>query len=229
MDRMTKLFATAIAIAAGMIVLLGYLIPPLLPDANLVAVTLTFLRDQMVRWAVIIAAFAFILGFFNILRVHLGRVAHGRRGALYSGVLILSAIVSLGLTLVGRLAASLESLPAATSLVTASDWWFQYVLSPLQASVTGLIAFTLALAGFRLLRKRRNVGAVLFLLSAIIVLLGTLQLPGAIGEQLVRLREWWITVPTMAGMRGLLIGVGLGTLLMGLRVITGLDRPYSDR
>jgi len=29
-------------------------------------------------------------------------------------------------------------------------------------------------------------------------------------------------------MRGLLIGVGLGVLLVGLRVLTGTDRPYSE-
>jgi len=31
----------------------------------------------------------------------------------------------------------------------------------------------------------------------------------------------------IAGMRGLLLGVGLGTLAAGLRVLSGVDRPYG--
>lgn len=211
MGRLTKrVFPTAIAVAAGCLVLLGYLVPyPLL----------TFVRDELVRWAVIVAAFAFILGFFNLLRVHLGRMAQTRQGSLYGAVLILSALASLGLTLAGSLSSALRPL---------SEWWFRYVVSPLQASAAALIAFTLAVAAFQLLRHRRSAGALVFLFAAAVSLLGTLPLSGPAGQWLVLLRQWWLAVPAMAGMRGLLIGVGLGILLVGLRIITGLDRPHSD-
>jgi hypothetical protein len=211
MGRLTRrILPTAIAVAAGVSVLVGYMIPSSL---------LTFLRDQLVRWAVIIAAFAFILGFFNILRVHLRRITLGRKDGIYSSVLVLSALASLTLTTGGLVAAPARPL---------SDWWFRYVLSPLQASAAGLVAFTLSLAAFRLLRSRRSAGALLFLFTAVILLLGTLPLPGSIGKQLSLLREWWLAIPATAGMRGLLIGAGLGTVLVGIRVMTGLDRPHSD-
>ena len=211
MDRLTKrVLPTAIAVAAGLLTLIGYLFP---------YPVLTFVRDQLIRWAVIVAAFAFILGFFNLLRVHLKRITRRRPGSLYSIVLILSALATLAITLAGSFVGSLRPL---------STWWFQNVLSPLQASTAGLVAFTLTLAGFRLLRGRRTAPALFFLLAAAVVLLGTLPLPGAWGEQMALLREWWITVPAMAGMRGLLIGVGLGTLLIGLRILMGLDRPHSE-
>jgi len=32
----------------------------------------------------------------------------------------------------------------------------------------------------------------------------------------------------LVGMRGLLIGMGLGALLLGLRVVLGLERPYGE-
>lgn len=225
-----RIIPTAIAAAVGVIVLTGYLLPHSLPAYPIFA----FLRDRLIQWAVIVAAFAFILGFFNVLRVHLRRITRGKSNALYSALLILTALVSLGLTLVG-LTAPLFPATATTRqiLITASDWWFQYVLSPLQASAAALVAFTLTLAGFRLLRSRKTTRerllAVLFLLTAVIVLIGTLPpliepLTGPLG----RLRTLVMDVLTTAGIRGLLIGVGLGTLLMGLRVITGLDRPYSD-
>lgn len=209
MERLVKrIFPTAIAVGTGLLVLLGYLLPvPPLPSV----------RDELIRWAVIIAAFAFILGFFNLMRVHSGRVR--KPGGIYSVVLILTALVSLALTLAALLIPSLRFL---------GDWWFRYVLSPLQASVAGLIAFVLAVAAFRLLRHRREAGMLVFVVAALVVLLGTLPLPAPAGNWLVSLRTWWVNVPAMAGMRGLLIGVGLGVLLIGLRVLIGSDRPYSD-
>jgi len=32
----------------------------------------------------------------------------------------------------------------------------------------------------------------------------------------------------MIGARGLLIGIGIGALLMGLRVVLGLERPWGE-
>lgn len=225
-----RIVPTAIAAAVGVIVLVGYLLPHHLPAYPVFA----FLRDRLIQWAVIVAAFAFILGFFNVLRVHLRRITHGKSNAPYSALLILTALVSLGLTLVGLTAPLFPGTATVRqTLILASDWWFQYVLSPLQASAAALVAFTLALAGFRLLRVRKTTRerllAVLFLIAAVIVLIGTLPpLIGPIAGPFGRLKAVVMDILTTAGMRGLLIGVGLGTLLMGLRVITGLDRPYSD-
>lgn len=209
MDWLVKrILPTSVAVGAGLLVLLGYFLPiPLLQSV----------RDELIHWAVIIAAFAFILGFFNLLRVHSGRTR--KPDGIYSVILILTALVSLTLTLAALMLPPLRSL---------GDWWFRYVLSPLQAAVAALIAFVLAVAAFRLLRHRREVGVLVFLAAALFVLLGTSPLPAPIGNWLVNLRTWWVNVPAMAGMRGLLIGVGLGTLLIGLRVLIGSDRPYSD-
>ncbi len=209
MDRLMKrILPASVAMGAGVLVLLGYLLPnPLL----------TTVQGELIRWAIIVAAFAFILGFFNILRVHLGRSR--KSGRIYSLMLVLSALGSLGLTTVALL------LPPFRVL---GDWWFRYVLSPLQATVAGLVAFVLVVALFRLVRHRREAGVLIFLIAALIVLLGTLPVPALLGDRVVALRTWWMSVPAMAGMRGLLIGVGLGTLLIGLRVLIGADRPYSD-
>ncbi len=64
MDRLVKrILPTSFAVGTGILVLLGYLLPiPLLASV----------RDELIRWAVIVAGFAFILGFFNLLRVHSG-------------------------------------------------------------------------------------------------------------------------------------------------------------
>jgi len=42
-------------------------------------------------------------------------------------------------------------------------------------------------------------------------------------------RPWISQVWALGGARGILIGVGLGALLTGLRVLFGIDRPYGGK
>ena len=37
-----------------------------------------------------------------------------------------------------------------------------------------------------------------------------------------------MTVPALAGTRGIILGVALGTVVTGLRLLMGIDRPYSE-
>ncbi len=206
MSRLVKQWIPIlIATITGLVVLAGYLIP---------TPPLTYYRDRLVEWAVIVAAFAFILGLFNILRVHGGRVARLRQGWLYSLVLLLAALV-----------AWVPPLLYGPS-GTATQQMFDYVIGPLGASLAALVAFTLALAAFRLLRARRSVGAVFFILVVAVVLLGSTPFMGL--GRLADARDWIVNVPGMAGGRGLLLGVALGTVITALRIFIGSDRPHSE-
>jgi len=200
----TLLFATL----PGLVVLAGYLTQnPML----------AYFRDHLVEGAVIVAAFAFLLGTFNILRVHGGQVLRRRRGWPYSLVLLLAMLVAWIPPILPW------NIPIQETLNHAI---FDYVISPLGASLAALVVFTLALAAFRLLRTQRNAGGVLFLLVVAVVLLGSAPLTGL--EWLASIRDWTINVPGMAGMRGLLLGVALGTVITALRVFVASERPYSE-
>ncbi|HEY67041.1 MAG: hypothetical protein DRI79_12505 [Chloroflexi bacterium] len=206
MSRLIKQWIPVlIAAITGLVVLAGYLIPSPL---------LIYYRDRLIEWAVIVAAFAFILGLFNILRVHGGRVVRLRQGWFYSLILLLVAMVAwVPPVLYG---------PSGTPTRQMLD----YVIGPLGASLAALVVFTLALAAFRLLRVRRSAGAVFFILVVAVVLLGSTPLMGL--EWLADVRDWIISVPGMAGMRGLLLGVALGTVITALRVFVASDRPHSE-
>jgi len=69
---------------------------------------------------------------------------------------------------------------------------------------------------------------VLFLVTVLVVLLGTVPL-FFFGELplLTSVRGWIAQVPAVAGARGLLLGVALGTVATGLRILLGVDRPYG--
>ena len=213
MSRLVKQWIpTLIATVTGLVVLAGYLFP----DQLLVYYQgrMTQWRDVLIEWAVIVAAFAFVLGLLNILHVHGGRVVRTRKGWFYSLVLLLAA-----------LAACIPPILYGPS-GTLTQQMFDHVIGPLGASLAGLVVFTLTLAAFRLLRVRRSVGAVLFVLIVAVVLLGSTPFVGL--EWLADARDWIINVPGMAGGRGLLLGVALGTVITALRVLMGSDRPHSE-
>jgi len=204
------LFATL----PGLTVLAGYLSPDPM---------LGYLRDLLVEGAAIVAAFAFLLGTFNVLRVHGGKIGQRERGWPYSLVLLIAMMVAWIPPLLQSL---VQRPPIQETLEGATQALFNYVIGPVGASLAALVVFTLTLSAFRLMRVRRSAGTILFLLIVALVLLGSAPLMGL--EWLTSARDWIINVPGMAGMRGLLLGVALGTVITGLRVLFTSDRPHSE-
>lgn len=194
-----------IATGSGLLTLAGYLFPD---------TTLSAYRDQFIEWVVIVAAFALILGVLNILRVHSQRIVNSAEGWPYSLILLVMA--------------SIAWIPPLFSGPTGSmtQGILDYVISPLGGALAALLAVTLTLAGVRLLRHRRDPLSVLFIAVVALALLGTTPLLGF--EWLGEVRTWLIQVPGMAGFRGLLLGVALGTVVTGLRILLGRDRPHSE-
>jgi hypothetical protein len=194
-----------IATTSGLLALAGYLFP----DTGL-----SVYRDRLVEWAVIIGAFALILGVFNVLRVHGQRILESDKGQVYSVVLLVAALVSFVPPLVY----------GPTDSLTRG--MVDYVITPLGGALAALVVFTLTLSAVRLLRHRRGPSSLLFIVVVILTLLGTTPLRGF--EWLSEIRSWLVGVPGMAGVRGLLLGVALGTVITGIRVLLGSERPHSE-
>jgi hypothetical protein len=89
---------------------------------------------------------------------------------------------------------------------------------------------TLTVASIRLLRRRMNPLSVIFLITAFLILVGTAPWP-FLGDVpiLSSLRAWIAQFPAGAGARGILLGVALGSLTTGLRILFGSDRPYGGK
>jgi len=69
--------------------------------------------------------------------------------------------------------------------------------------------------------------SIFFLLTAAFLALGTATLPFVSIPILGTVARWVTQVWALGGARGILIGVALGTLTTGLRVLFGADRPYG--
>jgi hypothetical protein len=81
-------------------------------------------------------------------------------------------------------------------------------------------------AAARLLRNKPNRWSLVFLGALLIALVGWLPIIGL--EQVNSARDWFLSVPVSAGARGILLGVALGTVMVGLRVFVGIERPYKN-
>jgi nitrate reductase gamma subunit len=199
--------ATAIAIACGLIVLMGYFVP--LP-------VLQGIRAVLLDWAVTVAGVATLIGIINLVITHWRRVRAPHDRDLYSALLILSFLLTI-----------------ATGLVlTPSDAQFQHVVTsiqvPVEASLMAVLAISLAYASLRLLQKRKGLVAVVFVISALLFLLVTSGfLASGSDNPIIKSILAAISQLPVAGARGILLGIALGTLATGLRILMGADRPYS--
>jgi hypothetical protein len=206
--KLRGIFSTVIAIASGLFVLLGTLIPmPVLAD----------FRVLLLQWAILVAAFAVLVGIINLLIVHLAKI-RAKKGSGYSLLLVVSLLASL--------VAAIFSTPQGTG----SRILFDGIILPVEATLMALMAFSLLYASMRLLRHRTDLLSIVFIGTAAILLLGAAPMPfGEIGILHYILSPFIEQVPAAAGARGILIGVALGTLTTGLRILFGADRPYGGK
>jgi len=207
-----RVLTTALAIASGIIVLLGYFVPlPLLDQIRLI----------LANWAVIIAGMAVLVGIVNLVTVQMEKIRTRQKGGFYGAVLIFSLLSTAIYGGVAGLKGPIFNDPVMKLTVDA-------VIIPVEAALMAILAVTLVYASIRLLRRRVDMMTVIFITTALIFLVAVMPtpvgpLPGA---------QFIIDIAGMlsrGGARGLLIGVALGTLLTGLRVLFGIDRPYGDK
>jgi hypothetical protein len=205
------IISTSIAIASGVLVLAGFFI---VKQANGQPSLLLNIRLTLLSWAIILAGFAVFIGIVNLFQVHVKKIQKKQKGFFYSLLMLASLLVTflIGMVKPGQM----ETI-------------FTTVQLPVEASLMALLAVTLTYASIRLLRRRLNLLSVVFLVTALLILVGTAPLPyiGNIPGISDWLRPFIAQVMAAAGARGILLGVALGTLTTGLRILFGADRPYG--
>ena len=217
--KLKGIFSTVIAIAFGLLVLVGYLFGV---NADGTPSLLGQLESFILNVAVILAGFAVLVGIINLLIVHTGKVRQKQTGAIYSTILVVTLLITFLLGLLAH-----YNLPFIRSLYNGA---FLSIQLPIETSLMALLVVTLTYASIRLLRRQLNLFSIIFLITAFLILVGTAPWP-FLGDVpiLSTLRAWIAQIPAGAGARGILLGVGLGTLTTGLRILFGSDRPYGGR
>jgi hypothetical protein len=191
----------ALAIALGLLTLVGLLFVPAV-------------GNTLVSWAAFLTAVALLLGVINLLGVHLRRMA---RGNLYSSALVASMIVVFSLAVTDLLGVTDDGVGTV----------FEVVQAPLEMAMASLLAFFLLFTAFRMLQRQRTIWSALFIVTVLILLLASTVLPSFLSAVFNPIADLINNVLVSAGMRGILIGVALGAIVVALRLLTGVERPYD--
>jgi hypothetical protein len=232
--KLTKSIATLIALLAGWMVLLGYFLSnvEILRQAH----------QSLLGVASQLAAVVVIVGAINLFLVHTKKLTGNTPGWFYSLFVLLGLIGVILLNLAAPFLAPI--LPADVVLgvgpaSNANQFIFVYIQSAAGAAIAGLIFFFLVLAGYRVLGRRMTLATMAFVISGAITLLALAPWPTFLPNIVIddtttpvtTLRDLLRTVtliPSIAGARGLLLGIALGVVATGLRVLLAQDRPYRE-
>jgi hypothetical protein len=207
---MRRFVPVAVACLSGLIVLLGYW-----GDGELLGNA----PNLLIEAAAFLASLALLMGAAHLAATHgrraLGDASQGaeaRRG--FSAVLAVALVVTFA---VGVL------LPGSATLA----WIFDHLYTPLQATMTALLAFFIVSGAYRAFRLGRA-GAGVLLAASLFLLLAQLPISQRLSPYIPALRDWTLAVPVTAGVRGILLGAALGIVAATLRILTGIDRPHAQ-
>jgi hypothetical protein len=169
------------------------------------------------QWAIIVIAFAYVLGLANIVRVNFHVIQKKQRDWPYKIILVLAVFFMIAVGIIPYFKGIGEG--------TIFDWVYYYLQYPLQATMFSLLAFFIASAAFRAFRIR-TFHASLLAITAILVMIGRVPAGEKLWSGFPSFTEWIMNVPQLAGKRAIMIGAALGAISTALKVLTGLERTY---
>ncbi len=182
--------------------------------------------------AMAIVGFTFLLGVTNLSMVHGRNILRRKKGWYNSAAFFLSlaAMILFGLWQ----SYVKDTTPGGKIVHRVYDCLFQGGFVALDSTMFSLLAFYMAAAAYRAFRLRSGEATVL-VIAAFLVMLGqvpagmwaTHSLPttgwaGSLRAENIAL--WLLGVISMAGLRAVNFGVGIGALAMSLRLWLNLER-----
>ncbi|MAD52268.1 MAG: hypothetical protein QF847_03725 [Candidatus Marinimicrobia bacterium] len=132
-----------------------------------------FVDDDATQWYDILASFAIILGALNLIKLQIQKVVRKKKGWPYSLVAIGGFIfaITAGFFIKGVDDSVAVWGAHVTAEGTVFKWMFDYMFTPMSATMFSLLAFFVASASYRAFRIR-NFEATLLLVAGIIIMVG---------------------------------------------------------
>ena len=172
---------------------------------------------EILEWATVVYAFALILGSISLWNTHARKVKNRIEGWPFSLVTMATLVTVTGL-------GAMQGTGEGTVVYAI----YQSVNAPLASTMFALLAFFIASAAFRAFRAR-NIEATLLLVTAVLMMIGRVSIGEYLWPGFPAFTEWLLDVPNLAAKRAIAIGVGLGAVSTGLKIILGIERSYLGR
>lgn len=184
-----------------------------------------FIQDYVIRAVTVSTAWATALGAFNLMRVHGNRISRKREGWINSVFLIASFAI---LLLLGVFLKKGQNDPLYM-------FFYNSLNVPLNSTMFAVLCFYIASAAYRAFRVR-NIEATVLLTSAVIVMLGSVPIGkimfdgfGANGLfGIPWMKNWIMDQANTSVVRGLTLGITLGSLAQAMRNLLGIERGYMS-
>ncbi|MDH4223373.1 MAG: hypothetical protein OEV55_07540 [candidate division Zixibacteria bacterium] len=173
--------------------------------------------QNVLDWMQIIYVFALLVGALSFIIIHLEKISKKQKGWGYNAIAISGLLL---MVFFGFYKGMHKGSPFL--------WIFDNLQVPMQSTMFSLLAFFVASAAYRGFRAR-NLQATILLLAGLLVIIGRVPLGEMIHSSIPDTATWVLNVPSMAARRGILIGIGLGTIATALRVIVGIERTYLGK
>jgi hypothetical protein len=165
--------------------------------------------------AVILGAFASILGLFNIYRYHYINIKNRQKGLWYLSII---TICLLTFSLLYGLTQGIYS--------SVYQWMWFYLAAQTYAAGLAMSGFFMITAAYRAC-VARSAEAFVLLIATSAVLIGGAPITVAYLPAFKPVSEWFLSVPSAAAGRGMTIGAGIGTLALGFRLLFGKEKKIS--
>ncbi len=177
-----------------------------------------FVNDDATQWYDILASFAIILGALNLLKLQGRKIIKKQQGWFYSLFAIGGFIFAMIAGFIIKGSETVNWGAHVTSKGTLFKWMFEFMFTPLSATMFALLAFFVASASYRAFRIR-NFEATLLLVSGIIIMLGRVPLGSSISS--------WFVMYVLVLIAGIAVNVKFGnkiftfgTVLAGVVIVT---------
>jgi hypothetical protein len=170
-------------------------------------------------WAVIIFNISLGLGAARLLIQHSMRVQRQRRDWHFSVVLLGLFVVML---LTGFAAYITTGVQTNNAIY---NWLFNYVYTPLGATLYPITGFYIFSAAYRAFRAR-NIDAALMLIAGCFVMLKNAPVGEAIWVGFATIGNWFQYTGQVPGMRTFAIVGALGLIAYGFRALLGKERGF---
>ena len=204
---MKKTIPLLIVIVGGFIWLLWVFIPHrLLQDV--------FYYEFYVPWIRAMSPFGMLLGVMSLSMMHYSKIKRKAPKWQYSFFFFAGFVIT-----------ALAGFIGGTQKGSLYMWIFEYVQMPMSATMFALLAFYMASAAYKAFRARSPEATVL-LVAAIVVMLAQVPLGVKISKHLPAISQWILDVPNLASKRGIMLGVGLGSVATTLKILLGIERSY---